>query len=99
VCWRCGGGGVLERDAGKEDGDEDGVEDEEKWHFYLEYFVHMEQSNTADMHAMMQRLRDLNIESAIFFEELARDHERRPTEGRFGYRVTTHDGCLTQENA
>ena len=93
------GGGFLERDAGKEDGDEDGVEDEEKWYFYLEDFVHMEQSNTADMHAMMQRLGDLNIESAVFFEELARDHERRPAEGRFGYRVTTHDGYLTQENA
>ena len=93
------GWGILERDAGKEDGDEDGVEDEEKWYFYLEDFVHMEQSNTADMHAMMQRLGDLNIESAVFFEELARDHERRPAEGRLGYRFTTRDGYLTQENA
>lgn len=93
------GWGFLERDAGKEDGVEDGVEDEEKWYLFLLDFVPMEQSNTADMHAMMQRLGNLKIESAVFFEEFARDHERLPAEGRFGYCVTTRDGYRTQENA
>ena len=30
MCWQCGVGGFLKGDAGKENGDEDGVEDEEK---------------------------------------------------------------------
>jgi len=67
VCWQCGVGGFLKGDAGKENGDEDGVEDEEKWYFHLQDFVPMEKFNTADMHAMMQRLGDLDIESAVFF--------------------------------
>jgi hypothetical protein len=84
-CVRGVGWGVLHEHSG--DGDE-----EEKWCFYLQYFVHMHRPTAAEMSTVVHDLAQLHTMSEDMFDELTR-HQR--LEGaRFGFHVPTHNGHL-----